>query len=586
MLMLVLSIIIIGVIFVTRATASEKLMIPLGKSVAIPANGVKKILAVKEGVVQVLNVSDSEIIISGTGDKPDTTQLILWDMSGRRIYNVETYSEADIIHKKFAAIIGNPNIKLILFPDSAYLKGQAQSKNEEIRAVKVAKSLVGSLKLVNLIEQAVSSPSLQKRIEMAINIPTVKVSVLSSDPNFEQKISPSKTSSTSSTGSFEDKVQASTKSASTSDSSGDSASSQNTSGTKSSYRVLLEGSVKNQNDYIHLSEVVRGFVDDDSQISNLVVIDKPIQVVFQAYILQVDKNNTKDLGIEWGKSAGDGGLTQGVLGFLENSSNAFRGDTKSVGAPVPSHLNPFEVNNINRFDLIAAQVKAWETNGKTKVLANPKLIVYANASPIKVAKAGWTDEKAETDQESNIETDSGLAFVNVGRTIYYPARIDTSGNPTYEHVDASLKLLIRDMYVKNDELKFTVFAKQAEPSFTRGTNAPPDILTRSLMTTVKIKNNETIVLGGLINKSNAVSWKGVPVLSNIPFVGRLFKTRSVNRSRNELVIILTPQIVRDDKDLSGDKKFKTVPIPARSDKLEKLHKMFQQIKSSHLPITK
>ncbi len=533
------------------AAANEKLMIPLGKSVAIPAHGVKKIMAVKEGVVDVLNVSDEEIILSGLGDNPGSTQLILWDMTGRRVYDIETYSEKDIIMAKFSSIIGNPNIQMQIFPDSVYLKGQASSDEEMARIEKVAASLVAGKQIVNLIENQVSAPSLAQRIEAAIKIPTVKVSVVSSNFDTDSPSSPNSLVATDT----------------------------------ANIRIVLHGSVPTQNEYIHLTETVRGFVANETQISNLVNIENPIQVVFQAYVLQVSKNNTEELGIEWGKQGSEGSVVTGVLGWLENASNDFRGDSQSLGAPVPNNLNPFTANNINRFDLIAAQVRAWETKGKAKVLANPKLTVYANASPIKMAQAGWLEEKSEAEQESNIETDSGLAYVNVGQKIFYPAGSNLStGVPTYQEANASLKLMIRDMYINNNDLKFTVFAKQEEPSFLRGSDGPPDILNRSIMTTLQIKDQETIVLGGLINKTHGVSWKGVPLLSQIPYLGRLFKSKSVTSSENELVILLTPKILNTETDLSGNSKFETVPVPRRSDRLEKLHNIFQEIKSSHIPL--
>ena len=529
--------------------AAEKLMIPLGKSTSIPANGVKKILAVKEGIVEVLNVSDKEIILSGIGNEPGITQLILWDMSGRRIYDVETYSEQKLIQQKFASILDKPSVKLIMFPDAVYLKGQVSSEEDKTQAEKIASSLIKDRKILNLIQYEINSPSLQERIDAAIQLPDVKVSVISS--KFDPK-NPTTSNSLVATDT-------------------------------TNIRVVLEGKVKNQNDYIHLQETVRGFVNSQEQISNLVVIEDPVQVVFQAYILQVTKNNTEDLGIEWGKAGDDGGVITGVLGFIENSSNDFRGDVQSVGAPVPENINPFRMNNINRFDLIAAQVKAWETSGKAKILANPKLMVYANASPLKLAKSGWTNEEEDTQDEQEIEKDAGIAFVNVGQDIYYPSTIDASGNPTYAQAEASLKLAIRDLFVNKNELKFSVFAKQAEPSFTRGANAPPDILKRSIMTTLKLKDQQTIVLGGLINRTDNVTWSKVPLLGDLPLVGRLFKSRNKSTSENELVILLTPKILSSERDLSGNKKYKEVQIPRRTDKLEKLHKIFQQIKSSHLP---
>jgi Flp pilus assembly secretin CpaC len=536
--------------FQLKLEAAEKLMIPLGKSITIPANGVKKILAVKEGIVEVLNVSGKEIILSGIGSEPGITQIILWDASGRRIYNVETYSEQKLIQQKFSSILDIPSVKMIIFPDAAYLKGQVSSEKDKVQAEKIASSLIKDRKILNLIEFEVNSPSLQQRIDAAIQLPDVKVSVISA--NFDPK------NPTSSNG----LVATDT----------------------TNIRVVLEGKVKDQNDYIHLQETVRGFVSNKEQISNLVVIEDPVQVVFQAYILQVTKNNTKDLGIEWGKSGNEGGVITGVLGFIENSSNDFRGDVQSLGAPVPDNLNPFKVNNINRFDLIAAQVKAWETSGKAKILANPKLMVYANASPLKLAKTGWTNEDEETQNEEEIEKDAGIAFVNVGQDIYYPSTIDASGNPTYTKAEASLKLAIRDLFVNKNELKFSVFAKQAEPSFTRGANAPPDILKRSIMTTLKLKNQQTIVIGGLINRTDNVTWNKVPLLGDLPLVGRLFKSKNKSTSENELVILLTPKILSNERDLSGNKKYKEVQIPRRTDKLEKLHKIFQQIKSSHIPV--
>ncbi|HMM60584.1 MAG TPA: pilus assembly protein N-terminal domain-containing protein, partial [Candidatus Rifleibacterium sp.] len=332
--MLVLVSAFITAAFQTQISAAEKLMIPVGKSTSVPAHGVKKILAVKEGIVDVLNVSDEDIILSGLG--LGETQLILWDMTGRRVYDVETFSENDTILAKFASIMGNKSLDLTIFPDIAYLKGQVSNPEEKARAETVAQSLLGSKPLVSLIEFEASFTSLQQRIEAAIKLPSVKVSVISPeiDPNIEQ--------GNTGVGSQTSKI-----------------------------RVVLQGSVKDQNEYIHLSETVKGFVEDEEKISNLVVIDDPIQVVFQAYILQVSKNNQKDMGIEWGGQGTDGVLS-GILNFGETPG-------ANGNAAVPKYMNPFFMKNINRFDLIAAQVKAWETSGKAKVLANPKLIVYGSS---------------------------------------------------------------------------------------------------------------------------------------------------------------------------------------------------------------
>ena len=160
---------------------------------------------------------------------------------------------------------------------------------------------------------------------------------------------------------------------------------------------------------------------------------------------------------------------------------------------------------------------------------------------------------------------------------------DINGNSSYASVEATLKLMIRDLYVKDGHLKFTVFAKQAEPVFIRGADQVPNISKRSVMTTVQIPNGETIVLGGLINKKREKTTRGIPILSKLPFIGRVFKSDSTKVTEDELVILLTPQISGKDVDLGGKKKYETIPVPRRSDRLEKLHSIFQRIKGSHFP---
>ncbi len=523
--------------FNVAADAAEKLLIPLGKSIAIPSYGVKKILAVKDNVVDVLNVSDTEIILSGIGEEANTTQLILWDKTGKRVYDVETYSENNIIHEKFDAIINNKNITLKIFPDSAYLQGQASSKEEKKRAETVAKSLVGNKQLISLVEYETAVSSLQQRIESAIKQPDVKVSVVSAkiDPN--EVVSNNPLIATDTAG----------------------------------IRVILQGSVKNQNDYINMSEIVKGFVTDEKQISNLVTITDPYQVIFQAYILQVTKKNSEDLGIKWGGTdAGYGTLNFGEIG--DAAGNAI----------LPKHMNPFYMKNVNRLSLVEAQVKAWEESGKAKVISKPNLIVYASAIPqpsyYSKAESSWHGEANPSDPSS----DQGLAFVDVGQTVQVEK--DAGNNKTsYEEFEAKLRLCIRDLYIDDDELKFSVYAQQEELSYERGNGLPPDKHSRDIMTTVRVKDQQTIALGGLISKNNSVSWYGVPGLSRLPLVGRLFRHRSVSNSENELIILLTPKITNKERDLAGNKKFETIKVPRRSDKLENLNNIFEQIKSSHIP---
>ncbi|MFZ2957775.1 MAG: pilus assembly protein N-terminal domain-containing protein [Candidatus Ozemobacteraceae bacterium] len=550
--------VLLAVCLLLKPAFAEKISVPLGKSVTIKAAGVKKIMAIKPGVVEVLSVAEDEIILSGIGAVGATTQLIVWDEGGRHLYNVETYIESELIQRKFNTILGSNNLSFDMFPDVVYLKGSVDTPEKVKLAEDILKKLIVDRPLINLVTVR-DDISLEQRIRDAIKLPTVRVTLL---PSSLVALAASATGTSS--------TEATTTGAAA--------------GSAGGFRILLEGTVKDQNEYMRMLAVVRSFVDENynmadeksSKIQNLVIIEKPIQVVFQAYILQVNKDFTKEMGVKWGGTNSVGGdPNQGVLNFSENITTAFRGDQALPGAPLDTWPNPFKFNNINRFNIVAAQVKAWETDKKAKVLSNPKLFVYANASPMKLAQSGWKDENSGGDGD----TTSSLAYVKVGESKQVPGEPDASGRTGNKEVSADLSLAIRDLFVNGDDMmKFTVFANQAEFTGTSG-----DKQTRSIMTTVRIRNGETIVLGGLIKESKAKTTMGVPILSKLPYIGKIFTSDQTTTATNELVILLTPVVVGQEEDLAKNKKFETVPVPRRSEHLEELHNMFQQIKSSHFP---
>ena len=83
------------------------------------------------------------------------------------------------------------------------------------------------------------------------------------------------------------------------------------------------------------------------------------------------------------------------------------------------------------------------------------------------------------------------------------------------------------------------------------TSTSTDLITnkRQIQTTVMVETGETIVLGGLIDDDVQESEKMVPVLGNIPLVGRLFKSTSTSRTKRNLIVFLRPTIVRDTDEI-------------------------------------
>ena len=85
-----------------------------------------------------------------------------------------------------------------------------------------------------------------------------------------------------------------------------------------------------------------------------------------------------------------------------------------------------------------------------------------------------------------------------------------------------------------------------------------DLITnkRNIKTTVLVEDRETIVLGGLIDDDVQESIKKVPVIGDIPLLGRLFKTTSISRTKRNLMVFLRPTIVRDSDDVRSISNWK------------------------------
>ena len=121
---------------------------------------------------------------------------------------------------------------------------------------------------------------------------------------------------------------------------------------------------------------------------------------------------------------------------------------------------------------------------------------------------------------------------------------------TVEYKDVGVKLEVLPRINEMDKQTITLVIKPSVSTISQwvesGNNKAPQISERSAETTVRVKNGETILIGGLLKNEEIKSIKQIPFLSKIPILGELFKSRSVERKDTEVVIAITPKIVYDE----------------------------------------
>jgi general secretion pathway protein D len=225
--------------------------------------------------------------------------------------------------------------------------------------------------------------------------------------------------------------------------------------------------------------------------SILVSIDKKIpQILIEGRVIEVAESGMADLGIVWGHSQGN-----------------FKFNIDTAG-------KPYMPENIQcALDLLIGK-------GEAKVLANPKISAL----------------------------DGNEAEINIGSRIPYAVPSGgTTGTTqwTVQYIDAGVNLKIKPQVSSDGTIVSTIKPEVSNVSEWRTTSAGefPVISTRNASVTVRMKNGETLVIGGLINESERVNVSGLPILSDIPFVGTIFKRSVSEKARTEVIFLITPRLL-------------------------------------------
>ncbi len=161
--------------------------------------------------------------------------------------------------------------------------------------------------------------------------------------------------------------------------------------------------------------------------------------------------------------------------------------------------------------LITLELSALEADGRGRIVASPRLL---------------TSNQRE-------------ARISQGAEIFIPVAGGVGGQGQLERVDAELTLIVTPQITPDDRVILDVQINQDDIISV----APSVIGTKQIETQVLADNGETVVIGGIFQQEDREGEVKVPVLGNIPVLGRLFKRKSKEANRTELLIFLTPKII-------------------------------------------
>jgi type IV pilus assembly protein PilQ len=270
------------------------------------------------------------------------------------------------------------------------------------------------------------------------------------------------------------------------------------------------------------------------------ILDKPVdQVVIEARIVIANESFARDLGARFGiRAQKDRLISSGSLDSNVNFVNGLADFQRDpAGADLPAHLFPealnvdFGLNDLNpgsiAFTILGNSInwdfelQALQQEQRGEVVSNPRVV---------------TSNQRE-------------AIIKQGREVGYLTVTGGQSNnvPTVEFKEALLELRVTPTITADGRVFLSIFVKKDEiQDFTQigGFGAVPNLARREVTTAVLIEDGQTVVIGGVYEFSDRSDISKVPFLGDIPILGNLFKTRGKSKDKAELLIFMTPKVLR------------------------------------------
>jgi pilus assembly protein CpaC len=271
--------------------------------------------------------------------------------------------------------------------------------------------------------------------------------------------------------------------------------------------VALTGNVSSPAVADDIVRIASQFVDKDSQILNRLAVLQPAQVQLRVRIAEVDRNALKQIGINW----------QSVV---QSGSFAFAAATQNPVTFSDGLVRNFAA--IGNGD-VTATIDALAQDGLITLLAQPNLTALSGHTASFLA-GGEFPVPVALSQTGTIPTIT-VEFKKFGVSLDFTPTVLDSG---------TISLRVRP---EVSQLSSTGAVQQQGFSI-------PAITVRRADTTIELGSGETFVIAGLLQRTSEQALSKVPGLGNIPVLGSLFRSTRYRHGETELVIIVTPYLVR------------------------------------------
>jgi len=290
-------------------------------------------------------------------------------------------------------------------------------------------------------------------------------------------------------------------------------------------KVILKGFAKDTKEKDKIEKLFgQAGVDTNKDLINLLQVSKPNKMIrIKLYVTEINNDDGLDIKNNWAIGYKNF-ATNYKDGIISESDSYVRGYTPTITDAIESAVSltgglSTAANYLGSGFNTGLTLNYLSSKGVATVLDETELITLENKKSV----------------------------FHAGGKIYVKTQSSTAqGLPTSElkEIDYGLKLEVEVNNIINDKyVDMTITTKQDKINWTEEVDGIPGFSNQSINTFVIVQNKATVVLGGLVNKNDAQNYWKIPLLGDIPILGTLFKSKSFQSGKSELVFFIIPEIV-------------------------------------------
>jgi pilus assembly protein CpaC len=303
--------------------------------------------------------------------------------------------------------------------------------------------------------------------------------------------------------------------------------------------VILEGMVRNAVDADRAMQIADTY--SPGKVVNLLSLGSAQQVMLDVRFAEVNRSALQNLGLSWGIL---GGKTNAVIGngaSLSSGKTTTTTTTDPVTGAITTTTEPGDAtlhlgSIVNSFGIISRTFRAFgsnfdvtldalESKGAITTLAEPTLVALSGETASFLAGGEFPIPVSQSSGSNGGNSAISVQFKQFGVSLAFTPTVLVDGvinmvvAPEVSSIDPSASVVINNLTI-------------------------PGLQTRRAKTTLEIRDGESFAMAGLIRKDFQDTVRQVPLLGSIPIIGSLFRSTSFQHDETELVIIVTPHLVR------------------------------------------